>query len=93
MNRLPGFSFDDYQILLESFKDSDYRFGRICDKDTAYKTVYLRHDVDFFLSGWERIPQLEHATGAVATYYILVGQYDITAKKTGGYRNAHFVGA
>lgn len=85
MKWLPRFSFDDYQSLLLSFLSAGYRFSLIAEKDLALPTVYLRHDIDFFLSDWIQMPELEAKVGARATYYILVGHYELEspeAKRT-----------
>ena len=77
MKWLPRFSFDSYQTLLQSLSSEGYRFGLIADKNPSAPTVYLRHDIDFFLSDWMQIPELEAKAGAKATYYVLVGHYEL----------------
>jgi hypothetical protein len=81
MDRLPRFSFADYRIMLDAFHSAGYQFGLIAEKEISHRTVYLRHDVDFFLDGWMSIPESEAAVGARATYYILVGHYDLSSSR------------
>jgi hypothetical protein len=77
MKWLPRFSFNDYRLLLQSLQTAGYRFGLIAEKDTTQPRIYLRHDVDFFLSDWMQLPEIEAQAGARATYYVLVGHYNL----------------
>lgn len=85
MNKLPNFSLFDFRKLLIAFAKNGYSFGRIISPDIATQTVYIRHDVDFFVGGWCGMPILEAEMGIPATYYFLPIAYNFNTKRVREY--------
>ena len=76
MERLPGFSWDDYTRVLAGLRAAGYRFWRLSEEGSG-KSCWLRHDLDLHLEVLDQVSSLEASLGVVATYYILVtGPYN-----------------
>ncbi|MCP4369638.1 MAG: hypothetical protein GY797_16230 [Deltaproteobacteria bacterium] len=76
-NNMPNFVFEDYQTLLETFKSQNRNFYLVSqiENSPTYRCVFLRHDVDFFLGTWDKMPIIENQLGIFTTYYICLSQY------------------
>ncbi len=76
MNKLPEFNFVSYKSLLKELLQVGYRFKPISElPEYQVKTVYLRHDVDAFLSELLPFARFESEVGIQATYYVLLSQH------------------
>lgn len=76
MKSMPSFSYQDYKTLLKALLEAGYSFEPVYEMpENRAKVVYLRHDVDAFLTGWMAFPELEAKLGIKATYYIALSQY------------------
>lgn len=80
MQALPNFSLSDYHKMLVSLKKSGYSFGLITNKTPDKKTVYLRHDLDYFPYEAYEMSKIEQECFIVSTYYILLNDYNITTR-------------
>lgn len=82
MNKLPNFSISSYKELLLELKNT-YQFQKVSKINNEVKsTVFLRHDIDFFLNNWDDIPIIENELEIAATYYICLSQhYNIFEKR------------
>jgi hypothetical protein len=84
MNKLPNFAISDYKKLLTALKLRVYVFFPVSKlrEKTNSLTAYLRHDIDFFLDGWEDIPNLEADMRIRATYFVpLTQRFNVFEKK------------
>lgn len=71
------FSLDIYRELLEALQKADYRFitfADYCKGKRPDKFVILRHDVDAKPWNSLKTAQIEHSSGAQASYYFRVGK-------------------
>ncbi len=80
MQTLPNFSLSDYHKMLIAFKMSGYSFGLITNKTPDRKTVYLRHDLDYFPYEAYEMSKIEQLSRVCSTYYILLNDYNITSR-------------
>ncbi len=74
---LPAFGVQDYERLVASFCKVGYTAKPVSERSKSAGIVYFRHDIDFFMDGWQAIPEIEHHYGVKATYYILPSSYNI----------------
>lgn len=75
---MPDFTLRAYGRLLKRLQAAGYAFRRVRDlAPSSTKVLYLRHDIDFFLSPAVAMAEAEAAVGACATYYVLLtGPYN-----------------
>jgi hypothetical protein len=65
-----AFDLAHYRELIEAARAGGYRFA-FFDGEPAAGDVLLRHDVDLSLDAALRLAELEHETGAAATYFLM----------------------
>lgn len=95
---LPEFSFDSYKNLLVDLLShfTPKLIKEFTGKEN--KTLFIRHDIDFFVGGWEKIPVIENQLGIKTTYYFLLDDYNLITNKNYKYikkyilENGHDVG-
>jgi hypothetical protein len=69
-----GFTFADYDAILQAARENRYTFAKFTDPDPAAdeRLVYLRHDVDNSIEAALHMAGLEARASAVSTYLVLV---------------------
>jgi len=75
-NNLPEFSINSYVTLLKQLQKK-YTITNITDSIQYNFVIYLRHDIDFTLHGWEIFPVIENLLNIKSTYYIRTDQYNL----------------
>ena len=65
-----GFDLGHYGEIIAAAQTGGYRFAHFEDAPTEGSLI-LRHDVDLSLAAALRMAQLEHDTGATATYFLM----------------------
>lgn len=76
---LPRFDISDYAGILRALRDAGWAFGLVRDMATDRRShvAFLRHDVDFHLTGIEAIAEAEAELGVQSTWYVLLsGPYN-----------------
>jgi len=67
---------DNYFALMVNCR-ATYEQKKASEIDCFKRGIYLRHDVEFTLRGWEFIPYLEASLKMFHTYYIRVDSYNV----------------
>ena len=65
-----AFDLDHYRELLDAAAAGGYRFATF-DREPHAGDVFLRHDVDLSLEAALELAELEHESGARATYFLM----------------------
>lgn len=76
---LPRFDISDYADFLQALRDAGWSFGLVRDMATDPRShlAFMRHDVDFHLTGIEAIAEAEADHGVRSTWYVLLtGPYN-----------------
>lgn len=82
---LPKFSIESYCLLLEKLL-IQYTPKLIKDfNGTEHNTLFIRHDIDYFVGDWEDFPLIEKNLGIQATYYFLLNDYNLITKRCKDY--------
>ena len=76
------FTLEHYRELLEAARVGGYRFASFADPPRR-GDLLLRHDVDLSLDAALRMAELESATGATATYFLMTESvfYNLASKE------------
>lgn len=77
IDQLPGFSLEDYRLLLESLLEAGYAVMPVkrMPEPIASKTAYLRHDVDFHLFRQDEMARVDAECGIASTFFVQVDGY------------------
>ena len=77
MKCLPAFDLGTYSQLLDDLHRTGYTFDPLISlrHDSGRRVVYLRHDIDFHLSGALRMAEIESERKISATYFVLLTQH------------------
>ena len=81
MDRLPLFNVDDYLALISALRSRGFEVRQAVDlaspPDRTDPALFIRHDVDLFLTDVDRFAAAEAEQGFRSTYYILLtGTYN-----------------
>ncbi|MCI8810216.1 MAG: hypothetical protein HFF84_08835 [Oscillibacter sp.] len=66
------FTYNGYQVLLQSLNKRGYRFWNYHSFPQSPRSVILRHDIDNSLEQAVRLAELEAAEGVYSTYFVLL---------------------
>jgi hypothetical protein len=67
------YSTKNYRSLLDAAQRSGYRFSSFLDRGEAEgRRIYLRHDVDFSLSGAVDLARINASVGVAGTFFVLL---------------------